>query len=91
MREARPLVAKTDGTAASFFFVTTRLSGICGAAVVDNLQHLSFDNSSYSVEVSATLMFEIMGSRRLAPQPKYHECTREEGETRHRKQIIPVA
>jgi hypothetical protein len=32
-----------------------------------------------------------MGGPRLAPQPKYHECSREEGETRHRKQVIPVA
>lgn len=90
-RKAWPLGEKTVRMAAIFFFVAIRLSGICRAAVVDDLKDLSFNNSSYSVEISATLMFEVMGRRGLAPQPKYDERACEDGETRHRKQIIPVA
>jgi hypothetical protein len=59
--------------------------------VVDNLQYLAFDDSPDPVEVSATLVFEIIGGRGLAPQPKHHQRSCEDGETGRRKQIVPVA
>jgi hypothetical protein len=59
--------------------------------VVNNFQHLPFDDSPDAIEVGAALVFEVVGSGGFAPQPKYHQCSREDGETGRRKQIIPVA
>src|SRR5690242_1610338 len=91
LREALPFSQKADLPAASFFLVVIRRSGIRRAATVNNLQHLAFDNPPNPVDVGATLIFEIVGSRRLAAKPKYDERSCEDGKTGRRKQIIPVA
>src|ERR1700744_1729252 len=65
MREVLPFGQKAGLMASSVFLVGTRVSGIRGAVVVDNLQYLAFDDSPDPVEVSATLVFEIIGCRGL--------------------------
>ncbi len=91
VRGVLPLGQKADRTDASFFLAGAGVSGTRRAAVIDNLQYLALDDPPNPVEVSATLIFEIVGSGRLAAKPKYDEYSREDGKTSRRKQIIPVA
>ena len=61
-----------------------------GVRMVNNFEHLTFDDSSNAIEIRAALAFLLVGVFRFSPQPEDDAKNNQDGEPCNRKPVVPI-